>query len=195
MNALLGNSVGDLFPGLAVVAGLVEIRFVVVPLVHRGRDVGRGRIVGRSIDRIDLNPLRHQALWRCHVVPVLAAIARHVNQTIVGAGPNHTLLQRRFHHRKDRAVVLDAGVVFGDWAARWSLLRLVVARQIGTDNLPALSFIDRFEKHVASGVKRVGIVRRKENGKVPLKPVLQNVRAGAHRIIRIRRDVAQLLRF
>ena len=118
----VGNSVGDLLPGLAVVARLVEIRFVVVVLVHRRRNISSAGIERRRFDRIDLNPFRHHVFRRRDVVPVLAAVARHLHQTIIGAGPDRSRLHRRFHHRKDRVVVLNAGVVFGDRPARRALL-------------------------------------------------------------------------
>ena len=53
------NACGDLRPGLAIVARLVEIRFVVVMLVHRRRHVRSPGIKGAGIERVDLNPLRH----------------------------------------------------------------------------------------------------------------------------------------
>src|SRR6185295_8390225 len=77
------NTVGDLLPGLAEVARLVEIRSVVVPLVHRCGDVSSSRIVWRRFDRVDLNPFRHQIFVGRYVRPVFSAVARQLNQTII----------------------------------------------------------------------------------------------------------------
>src|SRR5207302_1328611 len=109
---IVGNSIRDSLPSLAVVVRLVEIRLEVVELVHRRGDVGRSRVDRRSINRVDLNPFGH-SLWR-DVLPALAAVASDMHKTIVRAYPDDSFFNRRFHHRENRAVVFDAGVVFGN---------------------------------------------------------------------------------
>ena len=124
----VGNSVRDLLPGLSVIAGAIEIGPIVVPLVHRPRNVGGAGIVRRGFERVDLDPLRHHARRRRDIRPVLAAIARQMDQSIITAGPDRPRLNRRFHQREDRRVVLDARVVFGYRTARRTLFCLVVTR-------------------------------------------------------------------
>ena len=135
------NSIRNFLPGLAVVTGLVQIRFVVVVLVHGRRDVRRARFERRRVQRIDLNPFRHHVFRRRDVRPVLAAVARQLNETVVGTHPNRSRLHRRLHHCKDGVVVLDARVVFRNRPAGRALPGFVVAREIGTDGLPALALV------------------------------------------------------
>ena len=71
------------------------------------------------------------------VGPVFAAVARDLDQAIVGAGPDQSFFFWRLGDCKDDGRILDADVVAGQ-AAGESLLALVVRSQIGTDQLPAL---------------------------------------------------------
>ncbi len=49
-----------------------------------------------------------------HVVPVGAAVARDVNQTVVGAGPDHAFLERRLGDGEQDGGVGGAGIVRGE---------------------------------------------------------------------------------
>src|SRR6185503_6613945 len=89
---VIRNPVCDFLPGLAVVAGLVQIWFEVIELVHRRRYISSARIDRRSVDRIDLNPFGHA--FRSYVLPVLASVARDVNESIVRSNPNRSFLNR-----------------------------------------------------------------------------------------------------
>ena len=60
----IGNPVRDLLPRLAVVIRLVQVRFVIVILVHRRGDVSCACVEGAGIERINLNPFRHHAARR-----------------------------------------------------------------------------------------------------------------------------------
>src|SRR5262249_18270497 len=104
------------------------------------------------------------------------------------------LLNRRFSQSEDRAVILDAGVVLGDRAARRAEFGFVVSRQVGTDDLPALALIRSLEEHVPCRVEQVWIVRREKNREVPLESILHALGAPAHRIVRPDIDVALLPR-
>ena len=181
-----GNAVGDLLPRLPVIAGFIKIWLVVVVLVHRRRHISRARIERRSIQRIDLNPFRHEIFRRRHVSPVFSAVAGDIYESIIRSGPNGAGLDWGFHHGEDRVVILDAGVVFGDWPSRRVLFGLVVARQIGTDHFPTLSFVRRFEEHVSGRVERIRIVGREDQRKIPLEAIPNIACAPAHRIVRIR---------
>ena len=120
----VGNTVGDLLPGLA---RFVKIRLVIVVLVHRRGHVRGARFERRSLQRIDLNPFRHDVFRGRHVRPVFAAVAGDIHQAIVRARPNRAGLDGRLHHGEDRVVILDAGIVFGDRSAGCALLRFIVA--------------------------------------------------------------------
>ena len=55
----IGNAVGELGPGLAVVGGFVDVGFEVVALVAIDGDVGGAGVERRSVDEADAAPLRH----------------------------------------------------------------------------------------------------------------------------------------
>jgi hypothetical protein len=80
----------------------------------------------RGIDLADGAPLRH--VLRRHVRPVLPAVARELDQSIIRSGPQQVFLHGRFGEREDGVVVLDAGDVEGDRAAGRLLLILVAVR-------------------------------------------------------------------
>ena len=103
-------------PGLAGIVGDEQVRPEIVPLIHGRGDVGGFGVVRRGFDGIDLDPFGHR--FGRDIGPAEAAIARDVNQAVVRAGPDQTLLERRFGDGEDRIVVLDAAVVLGDLAAR-----------------------------------------------------------------------------
>src|ERR1051325_6900776 len=104
--------------------------------------------MGGSVDRVDLDPLRH--VFRSHVIPFLAAVMSDLHQSIIRSSPDHAFRDWRFHQRKDRAVILDAGVVLRDGTARCAHLGFVITRQIAADGLPTLAFIGRDRKEHTS---------------------------------------------
>ena len=104
-------------------------------------------------------------------------------QSIVGTRPDNPCFDRRFHHCKDGAIVFDAGVVLRYRAAGRTLFGFVVAGQIRANHRPALALIGGLEDQIAAGVERFGVMRRKDDGEIPLKAVFHRRRAIAHRII------------
>src|SRR5439155_14576123 len=73
-----------------------------------------------------------------------------------------------------------------------AFFRLVVARQVAGDRLPALPLVRRAEDDVGAGVQHVGIERRQHYGERPLEAVLQVRGAPPHRVVGPREDVALL---
>ena len=65
-------------------------------------------------------------------------------------------------------------------------------RKIGADQLPRLAVVRRLEQHVAAEVHRLRILRRQDDRRVPVEPVLVVLHRIADRAnaVRIRRDVA-----
>src|SRR5439155_996240 len=120
----------------------------------------------------------------------LAAVARHLHQTIVGADPDHARLLRRLGDRVNDAAVLDADVV-GRQTARACLSSLVVQREVWTDFLPALAAVGRLMQVLAADVDLVVIVRRDMERRVPDEAVLQ-VGRRAVRVLGPYFDVAHL---
>ena len=94
----------------------------------------------------------HSGMLRRDLCPMAAVVGRDMKQAVIGAGPEHAFLQRRFGEREDGVVIFDAGDVVLDRAAARLLFALVVARQVGADRLPAVTLVGRFEDDFAAGV-------------------------------------------
>src|SRR5208282_3603893 len=161
-----GKSGNEFGPGLAKIRGLENVRCEVVGLVAFDGDVGRPGIARRSLDHAHRAPLRHG--FRGNVLPVLAAVACELNQSVVGAYPDQIFLDRRFHYRKDRVIDFDTGVVLGNRTAGTPLFRLVIAREVGTDDRPTHSGIGGLEQDFTGEVHGFGIMRGKNDGLRPL---------------------------
>ena len=144
-------------PRLAEIRGFEKIRLQIVQLVRIDCGIRRARIVRRSINQAHQAPFRN-SLWR-HIRPVLAAIARNVDQAIIGSRPQQVLLHWRLRDREHRVVILDRSIVLGQRSAGGHLFALIVTRQIGTDHRPALAFIGSLEDALGSGVDHIGIMR------------------------------------
>src|SRR5713101_2728804 len=78
---IVSESPCDLRPGLAIVLRFVEIGLEIVQFVAVGGYIGRGAIVWRRLYDADERPLGQ--IWRRHVLPALAAIARDMHKTII----------------------------------------------------------------------------------------------------------------
>ena len=97
-------------------------------------------------------------------VPRLAAVARHVDQPVVGAGPDAIDVERRRRDRVDHAALRRL-------APRACPCRLptfggtshVFARQVGADLRPAVAAGRRLPQRVRREVQRVRIDRREEH--------------------------------
>src|SRR5208337_639234 len=108
-----------------------------------------GRISGffikvRSGNLGDLAP--GSEIFGSDVGPVLAAVARDPDQTVVGAGP-----QRRDGFERWRKRVNDSALffrVFGNESANTRRRARVFSRQILADRLPGTSAVGGFEKHI-----------------------------------------------
>ena len=129
-------------------------------------DVRRARLESRGLDAADGAERRQIRDVLRHVRPALAAVARHLNEAVVGAGPDHARLLRRLGNAVDDVEVLDTDVV-GRESAGALLLALVVERQVRTDLLPALAAVGRLMDELAAGVDLVVIVRRDVERRVP----------------------------
>ena len=96
-----------------------------------------------------------------------------MDQTVVGAGPDHTLLQGRFADRIERAVDLFAGSVARDRFAARALRALGAGGEIGADLFPGDAAIARAVHELRTVVDRARIVRRDLHGRNPLEAVDQ----------------------
>ena len=72
-------------PRFPVVGGLVEDGTLVAQRVSIRRHVGGARRISRRLN--DRNPGKVANVWRCHVVPLHAVVARNPDIAVIGAGP------------------------------------------------------------------------------------------------------------
>ncbi len=143
----------QLRPRLPKVRRLENVGRKIVRLVAFDGHIHGSRVCRRRLDHAHRPPLRHR--FRRDVFPVLSTVAGKMHQPVIGACPDLALRYRRLHHRENRVVHLDAGVVLGDRTARCSLLRLIVTRQVRTDDCPAHPSIRRLEQHFACEIQRL----------------------------------------
>ena len=152
------NSVGDRLPRLAVVLGAKDERIAIVDLVPVYREVCRAGVVTRRFDVRHRAPLRELVNIGRDIGPRLAAIARELHIAVIGAGPDQARLFGRFGDGKHHAGIFHADIVARE-AARESLPRFVIARQIGTDDLPGVALVGSHMNVLAAHVDLIAIVR------------------------------------
>ena len=162
-------------PGLPEVLRHEDVRLEVVAAVAVERQVRGAFARARRLDAAHPRALRHAGHVRAHVGPRGAAVTRHLHVPIVGADPDEARPKGRFRDRDDRAVEFGAGVVDRHAAGRLhvaalprSELLLVVGRQVGADDLPAVAAIERLEQVVAAEVDGARVVRREVDRRAPV---------------------------
>ena len=177
----LVNAFGDQLPGGTVVRGMVQVRRVIAQLVAGPRYVSAALAEGVNLHAIEHHPLGHP--FGRDVRPILTAITRDVEQSVVGAGPDYTLLQGRFCGGKYSTVVFYAGVILRNWSTGRAQFRGIVTGEVRTNDFPALAAIFRHVQVVGGGVQALGVMGREEDREVPLKAVLHTFGAVAHRVV------------
>ncbi len=85
---------------------------------------------------------------RRHVLPVLAAVVRDVNQAIVGAGPDQVGVFRGRSNRIDHAAMFAIRGIGLDKRPESRGNAGIFAREVGTDDLPTIAAIAGFKKDV-----------------------------------------------
>ena len=151
----------DLGPVRSAVRRAVEMRIQVVQAerVHRG--VRSICIKVRCVHDRDFRPRTHGG--RRNVLPVLAVIARHLNEPVIGAHPDGVRVHRTRRDRVDHAAAGRSGGGSADVLA--DVFRRVprFAREVGALLLPVLPAVHRFPEHVGRVVELLRIDRREED--------------------------------
>ena len=168
---------------------MVQIRRVVAGLVAGGCHVKSAVAVRIDLDAVDQRIGRH-ALRR-DVLPRGTGIAGHVDEAVVRTGPNQPRLARRFSSGKNRRVVFHARVVLGDGSARRNELLGLAAGEVGRDNLPGRATVGGSVQKLRARVEVLGVMRREENGEIPLEAVAHAFSAAAHGVVRPHVDGAR----
>ena len=117
-----------------------------------------------------------------------------MQQSIITARPDQSLRKLRLGQREHGAVILHAGLVLRDRAARAAQRGGIVAREIARDRRPGGAAVGGTEHHVRTHIDRVRIMRRVHDRVRPLKAILRVLRIMPHRVERPRIDAARLAR-
>ena len=122
-------------PGLPAVARAVDVRPRVVEAEGVDRRPGRVAVEVRGLEQRDLGP-RHE-LRRRHVLPALPAVARHVDEAVVGAGPDEPRVERRRGDGVDDAALRHGGGRGLPVLPHVRRHRPLLPRQVGADRPPS----------------------------------------------------------
>src|SRR5262249_6493158 len=133
--------------------------------------VSRGRIVARGFDVGERSPLRKVGNVFGEVRPGFAAVAGQLQQTIIGSSPDHAGVLRRFGNSEHHAGIFHANVVRCETAGA-AHSALVVARQVRTDDLPAVAAVGGYMHVLAADVHLVMVVRRDRDRELPVEAIL-----------------------
>src|ERR1700680_4132281 len=108
------------------------------------------------------------------VDPVRRVVFGVPDLTVVGAGPNESLLNLGGRDRKhDFAVELSE--IIADNSARWGDMGRVLGGEIRADHRPGLGRIRGFEYHLATVVNGVVVERIDRQGRRPVAAILELV--------------------
>ena len=184
------DAVGDRRPGLAVIVGPEDVRLEVVLLIAIRGDISGAGAERRRLNQADAREVAERL--RRHVLPVGAAVARHLHVAVVGAGPDDAAVLRGRRDREHRRVGFDAGVVLRDGAAGGAHRLRIVAREVRADLFPALSLVGRFPDVLRADVDDPRVGRRHDDRKRPLEPLGDVGGRIAHRIVRVGIDLPLL---
>src|SRR5205807_5491230 len=98
----------QLRPRFPVVAGLVDVRMQIVALMTICSHVGGTCVEWRGLNLADAAPFRQ--IFRRDVGPILSIVAGDLDEAVISAYPQQTLVKRRLHQRKNGVVVLSTGI-------------------------------------------------------------------------------------
>jgi hypothetical protein len=146
----------------AEVVGHERVRLAIAEKMAVERGISRTVAQRRGSD--DLEAAVGLCAGRRDVVPLRAAVARHLHESVIRADPDLAPGERRAFDIENRIGILGTGDVERERAARRLLMRFVVAREIGTDRLPGGAAIARREYDVTAEPHGVRIPWRKRDG-------------------------------
>ena len=129
------------------------------------RRVGFVKVEVRSLHHHHLAPRRERR--RRDVLPGLAVVIGHVDETIVGADPESRRAQRRGRDRVDDAAPLAFGRVGGGRFVEVRRHAGVFARQVWADLRPAFAAVGSLEEGLIAEVERLRVSLREDQRQRP----------------------------
>ena len=178
-------SVGNQCPGFSIIFGSINIGFIIAQLVARPDYISAAFGERIAVNAVEHHPLGHP--FGRHIFPGFtiqtSAGFGNMNQPIVRTGPEQVFFVRRFGCCENGAVVFHTGIVFCDGPSGRPQFGRVVPRQIRAGQFPRAPAIITGVDMVRGCIEFFRIVGRKENRKIPLKPVFHAFRAMPHRVV------------
>ena len=125
-----------------------------------------------------VSSLRHSRHLRCHVLPGLSAIARHLHIAVIGSHPQHIWRQRRFAQRCDRGIFLHPVVarqciLVRGFSENLQLVAVHACGHVSAEPGPVISAIRRLEQIISAVVHRGVFVSRNGHRRIPLEAVVR----------------------
>src|SRR5437588_5163571 len=148
------------------------IRLVVVYFMEVNGHVSSGRIGGRSFNLLDTSPFRQIGNVPGDILPMLATVARHLHQPIIGSHPYDLGIKGRDRKRENAAKGLGATDVILDGAAAGELLAFVIAGQIRANGRPVRRGVCRLKQDVAAQIDFLSVSVGDSNRRGPIKTIL-----------------------
>ena len=147
----------DLLPALPAVPRAEDVRPQIVEPQGVDRRIGGLRVEAARFEDAHLRP-GHE-LFRRDVLPGLPAVRGPVDETVVGAGPDHLAVFRRRRQRVDHAALLRSGLRRAAVLAHVRGHRPGPARQVRADLLPLPPAVARLPHRIRGEVERARIGR------------------------------------
>ena len=171
-----GDAARNRFPRLAVVGGHEEVHVEVVAAVTVKCHVGGPFRIARGCHAAHVGALGHARHALRDIFPGLAGVAGHLQVAVVGAHPEHRGRQRRFADCRDARILLHAVVareriLVGRFAHDGQLIALDTGGQVAAQLRPGVAAVCGLKKEVPAVVNRPRVVRRNDDGGVPLEAV------------------------
>src|SRR5216684_5453187 len=128
-------------PRFAEIVGAINVRREIAQQVAIQGHVCSPSAVWTRLDILNASAGRKAP--GSHVGPSFRVIARHVHESVVRTGPDHTFLYRRLANRIERAVNFFASRIACDGLPARTLALRRMRREIGGDALPSHAAVVR----------------------------------------------------
>src|SRR5215470_2601574 len=150
-----GQSLAYFLPGLAPVAGAIDVRVVVFEAMTIDGGIRFVDIEVRSIHHHDLAP--RSQLRRRYIVPGLSIVGCQLDIAVIGPDPYCRRSERRGSDRVDDAAPFGLGRIRGSGGVKIRRNGGILTGQVGTYLSPALAAIQGFEEELVAEVKGVAV--------------------------------------
>src|SRR5439155_10554154 len=117
-----------------------------------------------------------------------------MNQAIVGTRPDQVHVLGRGRERIDHATMLALGGIKLDEYTQIRRHARILARRIGTDDLPTIAAISGFEQHVGREIQDVGVDRREHQWRGAVETILPGTQYDRRNVLSLAGDAVEFRR-